>query len=322
MTEGFAGRYRGIRVAVTGGSGYLAHPLRCALSRSGASVLVVSRRAVALLPGETMMSADVRTPECWEPILGQADVIFHLAGNTSAYTSARDPRASLDSTVLPINHLLAAAARQPGMRVVYASTATVYGMTDDLPVSEDAPTNPVTVYDLHKLCAEQHLRLGSHKGLVEGVSLRLANVYGPSASGSSAGDRGVLNRVARLALQGSDLSLYGGGQYVRDYVYIDDVVRAFLAAGVAPGVAGSSFNVASGVGRTIREAFEIMVARAEKKTGRPCRIADAPWPPETDPIEYRSFVADVRRFSSACGWEPEVGLVEGVDRLLESLVIA
>lgn len=322
MTERPDSRYRGVRVAVTGGSGYLAHPLRCALSRSGASVLVVSRRATSLNAGETMLQADVRTPECWEPILSQADVIFHLAGNTSAYAAARDPQASLKSTVLPITHLLAAAARRPGVRVVYASTATVYGMTEDLPVSEETPTHPVTVYDLHKLCAEQHLRLASEKKLVEGVSLRLANVYGPSASGSSASDRGVLNKAARLALQGSDLCLYGGGRYIRDYVYIDDVVRAFLAAGVAPGVAGSSFNVASGIGRTIREAFEIVAARAEKATGKDCRIADAPWPAETDPIEYRSFVGDAGRLSSACDWTPEVGLVEGVDRLIESLVPA
>jgi nucleoside-diphosphate-sugar epimerase len=249
----------------------------------------------------------------------RADVVFHLAGNTSAYAAAADPAASLESTVLPVTHLIAAAASRPGRRVVYASTATVYGMPRDLPVAEDTPTNPVTVYDLHKLCAEQHLALASRRGLLEGVSLRLSNVYGPSPGGSSADDRGVLNRAARLALQGEPLRLYGGGNYVRDYVYIDDVIAAFLAAGLHAGIAGMAFNVASGVGTTIRAAFHAVADMTEEVTGRRNAIEDVPWPPGADPIECRDFTADIRALAAACAWRPAVALNDGLGRLVREL---
>ena len=255
---------------------------------------------------------------CWVEIVAKADVIFHLAGNTSVYFAAIDPAESLNSTVLPITHLITAVqgvGRRP--RVVFASTATVYGLTSHYPVGEDAPTAPITNYDLHKLFAERQLRLASDQGILEGVSLRLANVYGASSSASSADDRGILNRITKLAMQGACLRLFGDGNYVRDYVYVDDVAQAFMIAGVGEELGGRSFNVASGMGVTVREAFGLVAQRVESITGRQVHIENAAWPEGADPIELRNFVADITAFENSSGWRPTIGLNEGVDRMIE-----
>jgi len=312
--------YEGKVVAITGATGYLASALGPALQKVGARLLLVSRQEMLPPSGGHSLQADVRMAECWRTIVQRADVVFHLAGNTSVYAAATDPAGSLLSTVSPLTHLVAA-ARETGRRprVLFASTATVYGLTSTLPVSEDADLMPITIYDLHKVFAEKQLELASSQGLVEGVSLRLANVYGPSSSGSSADERGVINRIATLALKGADLRLYGDGCYLRDYVYVDDVVRAFLAAGAEPKTVGQSFNVASGAGCTVRDAFHVVAERVEKVTGRRSRVYNVPWPEGADPIELRHFTANIDRMRSACGWEPMVTLADGVEHLINHL---
>ena len=312
--------YDGTTVAVTGASGYLASVLIDAMKKTPARIMRVSRIDLPPSVGTESLKADIRSKCCWEEIVARADVIFHLAGNTSVYQSAKDPADSLNSTVLPITHLVAAAAaagRRP--RVVFASTATVYGLTDRFPVGEGQEPKPVTIYDLHKLFAERQLELASKREVLEGVCLRLANVYGPSAGMSSANDRGILNKISVWALQGRNLRLYGDGNYLRDYVYVEDVAQAFIAAGASLGVIGRSLNVASGKGMTVREAFDMVVTHAERVTGRRVEIESVPWPVDADPIEFRNFVADTASFASAAGWQPAVELNEGIGRMISSM---
>lgn len=319
MTRDFASSYAGRQVAVTGAGGYLGSALVGALREGGASVLRVSRQQLPPVPGTDSWQGDLQDEASWRHIVAASEVIFHLAGNTSVYTAIADPGGSLRSTVLPVS-LLSGAARELGRcpRVVFASTATLYGMTETFPVSEEEPPRPITNYDLHKLFAEQQLHLATGQGILEGVALRLGNVYGPSEGSSSAGDRGILNRMTRAALAGEKLGLFGGGNYTRDYVYIDDVIRAFLAAGTAAGVAGRALNVATGRGVTVAEAFRLVADRVAKVTGVRVEVEAADWPAGADRIEFRNFIADIGALSET-GWRPLVSLEEGVDRLIADL---
>lgn len=309
--------YENKTVAVTGASGYLASALIDALKETPVRILRVSRRDLLPISGMKSLKADIYSKDCWSEIVNQADIIFHLAGNTSVYTAVKNPADSLNSTVLPLTCLVAA-AQEAGCipRVVFASTATVYGLTNNLPVSEDTQTDPITNYDLHKLFAENQLKLASNQGILQGVSFRLANVYGWSPSTSSADDRGILNKITRLALQGVGFSLYGDGNYIRDYIYIDDVVRAFMIGGVANGLGGRSFNVASGKGITVHDAFHLVAERVEKFTGKSVSIHNVPWPKNADPIELRSFVADTTSFYNAAGWQSNICLEDGIDLMI------
>jgi len=313
--------YENKTVAITGASGYIASVLIDALRETPARILRVSRSDLPPISGTETLKANLRSWDDWERVVAKVDIIFHLAGNTSVYGATQDAADSLNSTVLPIAQLMRA-AQTAGCRprVVFASTATVYGLTDSFPISESLAAEPVTNYDLHKLFAEKQLDMGTKQGILDGVSLRLANVYGPSSSASSSDDRGVLNKITKTALQGEHLQLYGDGNYLRDYVYIDDVVRAFMVAGVEKTVVGRSFNVASGKGVTVKEAFELVAKKAEGITGKRVHIKNVPWPDGADAIEFRNFVADVTNIFRATRWRPLVGFDEGIDRMISSFI--
>lgn len=307
----------GKTVAITGVSGYLGSAIADTLNVSSIRTLGVSRKELPTRRGMTLLRADINDYECWETIVRQSQVIFHLAGNTSVYEASKFPAESLASTLLPLEHLVRA-ARQLGRRprVVFASTATVYGLTEVLPVAETAEPMPITVYDMHKLFAEQQLAMATRLGLLESVVLRLANVFGPSSSASSAEDRGILNKIVTMAVQNQDLAIYADGNYLRDYVFIDDVVDAFLRAGSTPELGGRVFNVASGIGTTLRQAFELVVDQAAQSTGQRVAITSRPWPKNANPIEFRNFVASIESFKRASGWRPRAGLREGVGLLI------
>lgn len=300
--------YGGRTVAVTGSNGYLGAALVQRLAATGATVVPIYRPA-----------HDVCDPDCWRRLTAETDVIFHLAGNTSVARAAADPDESRRSTLQPIDHLIAAARsanRRP--RVVFASTATVYGLTETLPVGEEAEPHPITAYDEHKWCAEQALARATGQRVVDGVALRLSNVYGPSPGTPASADRGVLNAVTARAVRGEDLCLFGDGSYVRDYVHVDDVIEAFVRAGAQAGT--GAINVASGTGTSVSDAFALVADEVLRATGRRVVIRQTSWPATADPIDRRHFVASIERARQCLGWIPAVTLADGVRRLVAQLV--
>jgi len=142
----------GKTVVVTGASGYIASILVDVLLKHSCKVVQVSRSNLDSSGQTKTIKADVCNEDTWANIVQQADIIYHLAGNTSVYEAAKNPAESLRSTLLPLNHLTKVAKEmQRKPRVVFASTATVYGLTSRLPVSETVLPKPTTIYDLHKL---------------------------------------------------------------------------------------------------------------------------------------------------------------------------
>ena len=307
----------GKMAVVTGASGYIGSALVDALVKHSCKVIRVSRGDLAPLANTKTIKADVRTANTWVEIVAQADIIYHLAGNTSVYEAAKNPDESLNSTLLPLNHLIKAVQEQRSEpRVVFASTATVYGLTPQWPIAETVVPKPITVYDLHKLFAEQQLALATQQDVLDSVSLRLANVYGPSINMSLANDRGILNRVTTMALEGRDLLVYGDGNYIRDYIYITDVVNALLIAGVCPQLRGQSFNVASGIGTTVKQAFVVAANQARRITGQMVAVQCVSWPEGVSPIEFRTFTADIGKYTGVTGWKPFVNLEDGIALLI------
>lgn len=302
-----AAAYRDRSIAVTGASGYIGSALMAALRSGGASPVAI----------------DVRHPSAWRDIADHVDVIFHLAANTSARETSGNPEASYQATVRPITHL-ADALRTTGMRprLIFASTATIYGSTARSPVDESAPPSPQTIYDLHKLWAEQQLAMMSGQGLIDATALRLSNVYGASPSPASKRDRGFLNGVVARAISGHDLCVYGDGRYTRDFVAIDDVVNALLTAGSRAGGPSAVCNVASGIGVPMREAVELVADRVGVVTGHRVAVRTIPWPAETAAIDQRSFTADVGRMHREYGWHPTVPLSAGIERMVAAIATA
>lgn len=308
-SNGFSGK----TVAVTGASGYIGFALVDALLKYSCRVLRVTRGNAPFIPGCELISGDIREENVWGQIAKEADIIFHLASNTSLNFAEIDPINSLCSTLIPFHHMIKYAkffGRKP--RVVFASTATVYGLASYFPVDENVSPRPISTYDLHKLYAEKQIEMATEQGVLEGVSLRLSNVYGPSVGKSSSSDRGILNKLTAMAFKGIDLTLFGDGKNIRDYVYIDDVVGAFLLAGVSDQVIGKSFNVGSGVGISLRGAFDLVAAEVSKLSGTSINVCNKAWPENTPLIEKRDFVANINLFKNLTGWTPSVSFKRGV----------
>lgn len=305
-------------VLVTGGSGYIASRLLPQLSAVG-EIRVLSRRAPR--PGVPVrwIQGHAGVPAALAEAVRGARTIFHLAAQTSVAIARQDPDGDRRANVESLERLIEAVAAQRGSPpvLVLAGTVTQSGVPDTETLTEHEPDRPITVYDAHKLEAERLLEAASRTGTVHGVTLRLANVYGPGAR-SGAADRGVLNRMIRSAFEGAPLQIYGDGRQLRDYTFVDDVAMALVkAAGRAADISGGHFVVGSGARRTIAEIVAIVADRAALRTGTRVPVEFVPAPGRSDPIDARSYVVDAAAFTAATGWRPVVGLDAGIDRTLD-----
>ena len=251
-----------MRIVVTGGAGFIGSHLTDAFLARGDEVTVVddlsTGRPARLDERATVHKASICDAAALRAIVSRAepDLICHLAAQIDVRVSVTEPAHDAQVNVVGTVNVLEA-ARATGARVMFASSGgALYGRDAPVPSGEDVPPLPESPYGIAKLCAEQYIGLYNRLHGTRHSVLRLANVYGPRQD--PGGDAGVIPIFCAAALASRDPSVYGDGTQTRDYVYVGDVVRAFLAAADTgrPG----SWNIGTGVETSVLDLVRIIAA--------------------------------------------------------------
>src|SRR5205823_4149990 len=256
--------------------------------------------------------ADIRQQSTMNFLVRDRAVVFNLAGQVSHIDSMRDPYTDLEINCRSqLTILEACRYHNPGVKVVFAGTRQVYGRPDSLPVSEQQLVRPTDVNGINKAAGEYYHLVYNNVFGIRACSLRLTNVYGPRQLIRH--DRqGFIGWFIRRAVAGSTISLYGDGSQLRDLVYVDDVVDAFLRAGATDACNGEVFNV----GGTEPISLKDLALRLVHIAGSGS-VECVPWPAEKKAIDIGSFYADSSKLTARTGWQPVVSLDAGLRAAVE-----
>jgi nucleoside-diphosphate-sugar epimerase len=324
MQEGTAQRgsrlssTRIVRVLVTGGAGFIGSHLARRLMERGASVRIIDnfatgrRENLAVLDGEVeVIEGDIQSSDRIHRAISGCDLVFHEAALPSVPRSIQDPLTSNATNVVGTLNVLLAARDHGVQRVIVASSSSVYGANLKLPMHEDDPTLPISPYATAKLASENYTRSFHHVYGLETVVLRYFNVFGPRQDPGSEYSAVIPRFIARLAA-GEAPVIYGDGEQSRDFTYVDNVVAANLLAAEAPQAAGSVYNIACGEQTTLKRLL------TELQTIIGTDIAAAYAAPRAG--EVRHSLADITKAREELGYEPSVGLSDGLRRAAHSLL--
>ncbi len=300
-----------MRVLITGGAGFLGSALARRLAAEGHHVRVLddlSSGDPSRLPPEVLFTrGDVRDrPKLWTLLQG-VQCVFHLAARVSVAESVAYPREYTDVNVGGTVAVMEAMRDVGVRRVVLASSGTVYGDQPRQPVDEDMRPNPLAPYAVSKIAAEYYVFTLGALYNIETVALRIFNAYGPGQALPPV-HAPVIPQFLKRTLSGESLVIFGDGLQTRDFVYVDDVVDALVAAATAPGVNRQIINVGSGQEVSINALVRLI---AEVTGRRPFVLYN-----EKQSGGVSRLVASLEKAHALLNYKPRVDLRTGLQRLL------
>src|SRR5438105_6328074 len=306
------------RVLVTGGAGFIGSHLVRALLERGDTVRVIdnfstgNRRNLQGLEDDVeVVEGELRSYERVHNAMRDIELVFHQGALPSVPRSVQDPLTTSAVNVEGTLNVLLAARDHGARRVVFASSSSVYGRQDSLPLVETARPDPISPYGVAKLAAERYCVSFSRVYPLETVALRYFNVFGPGQNPHSQYAAVVPRFISAIAV-GEPVPVYGDGEQSRDFTYVGNVVAANLLAAEADGVNGEILNVASGRSETVNDLAEVLgriLERPVEKEFLPERTGDV-----------RHSWADVGAARRLLGYEPEVGFEEGLRLTADAFV--
>ena len=311
--------FSGKRVLITGGIGFIGSNLAGALVRLGARITLVD----SLIPeyGGNLWNiepfkdalqvniSDVRDEHAMKYLVKGQDYLFNLAGQTSHLDSMQNPYLDLEINArAQLSILEACRHHNPAIKLVFASTRQLYGAPKYLPVDEEHPLHPVDVNGINKLAGEWYHLVYTNVYGIRSVVLRLTNTYGPRMRVKDASQT-FLGIWVRRIVEGKPFQIFGDGLQLRDYNYVDDLVDALLACAVSPAADGQIFNLGAEPPVSLKETAETLLRAAGSGS-----YEMVPFPPERKVIDIGNYYGDYSKIKRMIGWQPKVGLEEGLAR--------
>ena len=307
------------KILITGGLGFIGSNLARVLVQKGAKVAIVD----SLIPqyGGNLFNvadirnqleiniSDVRDPHAIKYLIQDKHFLFNLAGQTSHIDSMSDPQSDLDiNASAQLSILEACRHYNSNIKIVFASTRQLYGKPDYLPVDEKHPIRPVDVNGINKLAGEWYHLLYNNVYGIRSCALRLTNTYGPGMRVKDARQT-FLGIWVRLLLEGKPIKVFGNGEQLRDFNYVDDCVSAILAAGESDLANGKVYNLGSRDVTSLKHVAQTMVSLGYNGT-----YELVPFPEERKVIDIGDYYSDFSLISKELGWVPSVGLHEGLSK--------
>ena len=309
--------FRDKQVLITGGVGFIGSNLARRLVALGAGVTLADS-LIPLYGGNlfniddirdrvTLNITDVRDPFAMAYLVQGKDYLFNLAGQTSHLDSMTNPQADLDINVgAQVSILEACRQHNAGIKIVFASTRQLYGKPEYLPVDEAHPIRPVDVNGINKLAGEWYHLLYNNVYGIRACALRLTNTYGPAMRVKDARQT-FLGIWIRNVIEEKPIQVFGDGNQLRDFNYVDDVVEALLLAALHPRADGQVFNLGS---REVVSLTRLAHMLVELHPG--ARFEIVPFPPERKAIDIGDYYSDYSKVEAELGWQPKVGLRQGL----------
>lgn len=313
--------FKGKEVLITGGAGFIGSCLAQTLVPLGARVTILD----ALLPlyGGNLFNlhgireqvefveGDIRDQVLVEKLVKGKDIIYNFAAQVS-YIDSKD-KPFLDLDINGKGHLTVLEAVRsvaPAAKVMFSSSRMVYGRILTTPVGEQHPTDPLSLYGIHKLLGEKYYRYYADTFGIDTVSVRIPNPYGPRQQMKHS-KYSIVGWFVRQAMEGKAIRIFGDGSQERDYLYIDDIVRAFCEL-TAHGKAGEVYNI----GTHERIRFVDMVDAVLRNVGSGSK-EHVPWPKDYEKNETGNYIADTSKIMAVSRWQPTVMLEDGIRQMVE-----
>ncbi len=313
--------FSGRRVLITGGLGFIGSNLAISLVDAGALVTIVDSSLaasganlfnIATISNQVVVdTSDMRDYDSLSLIVKDKDYIFHLAGQVSHGDSMRDPITDIEvNCIATINLVEACRHNNPRVRLVYTSTRQVYGVPDYLPIDENHIATPIDVNGINKLAGEYYHLLYDKVYDLNSTVLRLTNTYGPRQQIRN--DRqGFIGIFIRQALKGEKIRIFGSGEQIRDFNYVDDVIDAMLLSASTDKCYGNFYNLGSQSKHSLIDFIDLLNEIV------PVRYEIVPFPKSNKIIDIGDYYGDFSRFHSATNWQPRVELSEGLNKTID-----
>lgn len=313
---------KGARVLITGGAGMLGSTIANLAVRSGALVTVLDAKFPMhegiifnlkdVWDKISVVECDIRDQEVVKDAITDKDIIFNLAAQVSYGDSINDPYSDLDINCRgQLNILEACRNFAPKAKLLFSSTRFVYGRINYSPVDENHPFNCLSIYGIHKLAGEKYHKFYFDAYGIKTCSLRIANPYGPRQQ-MKHNKYGIVNWFVRQALEGKPLTIYGKGDQIRDYIYIDDLAEAFLLAAISDKTSGEVYNVGSGQGLPFIE-----MARTIATLVSGTILQEVEWPKDRYLVETGNYISDISKLTRDTGWQPRTNFKTGVAETIQ-----
>jgi len=310
-------KYKGKKVLITGGAGFIGSNLAHALVSLGADVTILDSlnplyggnpfNFEGITNKINFVRGDIRDEELVNKLVKEKDLIFDLAAQVSYIDSLKIPFEDLDVNCR--GHLVVLEACRnfnKNAKIVFPSSRTVYGKSNEELITESSFVNPPGLYAAHKLAAENYLMIYCKEFGIKSVVLRITNPYGVRQQIKHS-KYSLPGWFIRQAMDGQTIKIFGDGSQLRDYIYISDLVDAFLLVGLEYKADGQIFNCGSGVRRKFKEMVELVV-----KIVCNGKVEYIPWPENYGKMETGDSALDISKLKTFLNWDSTISLEEGL----------